>query len=34
MDMVIFIRDGFKCYVSKTLRKELYLTDGVLVKEP
>ena len=29
-----YLRDGFHCYVSKTLRKELYITDGFLMKEP
>ena len=31
---VEYIRDGVRCYVSRTLRKELYLTDGVLYKKP
>lgn len=30
---VSYIRDGIRCYVSETLRKELYVTDGVLFKE-
>ena len=28
-----YIRDGVRCFVSETLRKELYVTDGVLFKE-
>lgn len=30
----LYIRDGVRCYASKTMRKELYMTDGVLYKEP
>ena len=29
-----YIRDGVRCYASKTLRKELYITDGDLYKKP
>lgn len=29
-----YIRDGSRCYLSSTLRKELYITDGMLYKEP
>ena len=31
---VEYVRDGVRCYVSKSLRKELYLTDGTLYKKP
>ena len=31
---VEYVRDGVRCYVSKNLRKELYLTDGTLYKKP
>lgn len=31
---VEYVRDGMRCYVSKTLRRELYLTDGLLYKKP
>ena len=31
---VEYVRDGVRCYVSKFLRKELYLTDGILYKRP
>ena len=30
---VAYIRDGVRCFVSDTLRKELYVTDGDLYKE-
>ena len=29
-----YIRNGARCYVSSTLRKELFITDGLLYKEP
>ena len=29
-----YIRNGARCFVSLTLRKELYITDGMLYKEP
>lgn len=32
-EFVSYIRDGVRCFVSETLRKELYITDGVLQKE-
>ena len=31
---VEYVRDGMRCYVSQTLRRELYLTDGILYKKP
>ena len=31
---VHYIRDGYRCYTSKTMRKELFLTDGCVFKEP
>ena len=31
---MIYIRDGTRCFVSNTLRKEHYITDGPLIKEP
>ena len=31
---VEYVRDGVRCYISLTLRKELYVTDGILYKEP
>ena len=31
---MIYIRDGVRCYLSETLRRELYITDGQLMKEP
>ena len=31
---VDYVRDGVRCYISLTLRKELYVTDGILYKEP
>ena len=30
---VVFKRDGQKCYISETLRKEPFIIDGVLMKE-
>lgn len=33
-DFVEYVRDGFRCYVSQSLRRELYLTDGILYKRP
>lgn len=32
-DFVVYIRDGMRCFVSATLRKEMYITDGDLWKE-
>lgn len=32
-DYVCYIRDGVRCFVSATLRKEMYVTDGELWKE-
>ena len=32
-EYVSYIRDGVRCYVSQHLRKEMYITDGVLWKE-
>ena len=29
---VHFLRDGVRCFISMTLRKELYVTDGNLFK--
>ena len=29
-----YIRDGARCYVTATLRKEMFITDGMLYKEP
>lgn len=29
-----YVRDGVRCYVSQTLRRELWITDGPLYKEP
>ena len=31
---MVYVRDGLRCYISATLRKELYITDGLLMKEP
>lgn len=30
---VSYIRDGVRCFVSESLRKELFVTDGLLFKE-
>ena len=30
---VSYIRDGVRCFISQTLRKELFITDGYLFKE-
>ena len=30
---VSYIRDGVRCFISQSLRKELYTTDGQLIKE-
>ena len=30
----IYIRDGYRCYTSKTMHKEPYLTDGCVFKAP
>ena len=32
-DYVSYIRDGVRCFVSATLRKEMYMCDGKLWKE-
>ena len=29
-----YVRDGIRCYTSLTMHKELYLTSGILFKEP
>lgn len=31
---MVYVRDGIRCFVSETLRRELFITDGMLVKEP
>ncbi len=30
---VSYIRDGVRCFVSESLRKELFVTDGTLFKQ-
>ena len=32
-DHVVYIRDGFRCFMSEHLRSEAHITDGYLLKE-
>ena len=33
-EFVTYIRDGMRCYVSVTMRREPWIMDGILIKEP
>ena len=33
-DYVKYFREGVKCFISSSVRQELLITDGFLIKEP